>query len=264
MSKFVIVFFSFYIIIILSGCGSSDIINSRWTDEPIAMSATFDDWRGKTFYVQDKSLMVGVQNDGEYLYLTLMTGDRNNKMQILGRGLNIWFDREGGNDKYFGINYPTGVMGGGMMNMKRNDDNNNENGDDMMNQLFAKAQAQNDYNLLGPGENDKKSMSLNDTNGLMIQMDLINDVLIYKMKIALYNSPEEDISLGLNHATLNFGLGLEVPEFKFTRPKEDNNEQNNNGNMGEHKGHGNFGKGNRGSVPEQLKYWCNIKLAGRK
>ena len=245
------------LLILFCGCSSTDIINSKWTDEPVPMSAQFDDWRNKTFYVQDKSLMVGVQNDNDYLYLALITGDRSNKMQILGRGLSVWFDKEGGKDKYFGVKFPD--VQGRMFFQKTGSDENSNN-EDMITQLLDNAKSSTTIDVLGPGENNVTKVPISDSSGINAQVDIINDVLIYKLRIPLKKDADHTYGIGINNFSSQLGIGVETPEFKRS-----GNDGEHGREQGEHHGMGR-GKfnGNRGNIPQQLQYWCDINLAMKK
>ena len=245
----------------LEGCSSTDIIDSKWTDEPVPLDISYDEWRGQTFYVADKSLMIGVKNDNDYLYVALITGDRSNKMQILGRGLTIWFDKEGGKDKIFGIKFPSGSMGSSIMFRKENDAND-DNKIDVISQMVDKAQSETEIQILGPGENDRQMVSLVENKNVFPKIGIVNDVLIYELKIALRTNSDNRIAIGVNN-TNNIGIGFETAEFE-RKKTEDQGKRRDNGEGNE--GRGNRQRGNRGpgmnkEAPQQLQYWCNVTLA---
>ena len=57
----------------------------------------------------DEPVSIAAANDGTFLYLVLTASDRAARMQILRRGLIVWFDGAGGEKKRFGIKFPVGA-----------------------------------------------------------------------------------------------------------------------------------------------------------
>ena len=70
--------------------------NSVW---PISAQYTID----------DKPIIIGLQNDSNNLYLLLKAEDRDTQMMIMRGGLTVWLDSKGGKNKKFGIRYPVGM-----------------------------------------------------------------------------------------------------------------------------------------------------------
>lgn len=56
--------------------------------------------------MEDKRTSVAVFNDSEYVYIGLVTADRDLQRLITRAGVTWWFDREGGDKKTFGVHYP--------------------------------------------------------------------------------------------------------------------------------------------------------------
>jgi len=254
-------------------CSSSQDYSSKWANEPVPTDGSGDNWKNKTTYFKDGSLLLGVQNDGQYLYLALTTSDRQSKMQILMQGLEVWFDPTGGNNKTIGIKYPIGARESGLSNLHRNEnetgtDNNNQPGNNWADQLTEYAINSTTLEILGPGEDDKNKMELKDASGIELKLGSANDVLIYEMKIALRPDSSNTYSIGLGKNPGIIGLGVETEEFK--RPENSNNSRgekgefgNQHGNRGHGRGRGNFQRGNQ-EMPAPLKFWFNLKLASGK
>jgi hypothetical protein len=250
----------FICITLWEGCSSIDITNSKWADEPVTIDGVNGDWKDKNFVIKDENIMVGIQNDSEYLYLMLTTGDRNNQLQILGRGFTVWLDKNGGNDKNFGIKFPVGLFGSPMTFTQGDQDDNT----DRMDQMFQRADANTTIQILGPGENDNQSVMLADAKGISIKMGRQNSVLVYEMKIALKKSSDDIYAIGIKNLNSQIGVGFETAEINRDNKEQRNqNGDQNPGNRGPgNRGHGNFGRGqNRGSMPEPLKYWVKVTLA---
>jgi hypothetical protein len=243
------------------GCSSMDITGSKWADEPVTIDGMNDEWKNKNFVVKDENIMVGIQNDSNNLYLMLTTGDRSKQMQILARGFTIWFDKNGGNDKTLGIKFPIGLSRPGLMPTQGNQDDSS----DRMDMLFQRVQANTMIEILGPGENDSKTVELPEAKGISIKMGRQNGVLVYEMEIALKKSSDNLYAIGVNNLSSPIGVGFETAEMNRDKSNEQKNRNGDQfpGNHGPgNRGHGNFGRGeNRGSMPEPLKYWVKVTLA---
>ena len=98
---------------LVGGCGSTTTLQSTSPDREITVDGSTEDWQGALTLIEKKKLSLGVLNDGEFLYLALVTRDRQLINQMMIRGLTVWFDAEGGKEKTFGIRFPLGLMESG-------------------------------------------------------------------------------------------------------------------------------------------------------
>jgi hypothetical protein len=149
-----------------------------------------------------------------------------------------------------------------MMPMDRNEDPNNI---DITKQMFEKVRAETTFEILGSNKFDTKKMNMSDVTGLTIQMDMINDVLIYKLKIALRKSVDNDIAIGILNSNHSIGICLETAEIDKDKMKEgfkgNRKGDNNPGDKGPPPGRNGQGREMKRDIPEQLKYSCVVKLA---
>lgn len=95
-------------ILILTSCGQVEV-ESRWRTGAIVIDGRADDWQGVLYTVEGKGLALGVQNDGEFVYICLQASDRRMLAPVLRDGLIVWFDPAGGKDKVLGVKFPLGV-----------------------------------------------------------------------------------------------------------------------------------------------------------
>ena len=102
------------IIIIISatslvGCGGQELA-STWRDREVTIDGVDAEWENAVTWVEDKNVAIGLLNDGEYLYICLASIDFQRVRQMVGSGLTVWFDPQGGKEKTFGINFPLGMQ----------------------------------------------------------------------------------------------------------------------------------------------------------
>ncbi len=91
-----------------SGCRSFSTfsVDSRPAVPEVVINGSSDDWAGRTYSIGGGEVSLGFMNDGGYLYITLLTGDRAIGRQIMTGGLTVWFDPNGGQKKVSGIRFP--------------------------------------------------------------------------------------------------------------------------------------------------------------
>jgi hypothetical protein len=243
-------------ILFFSGCTSLEIINSKWSENAITIDGVNVDWQNNTFYVKEKDLLIGFQNDSQYLYLTLTTSEKDNITQILGRGFVIWFDNEGGDAKKFGIKYPRGIMGSSMFNFKRED----VNASDMLDNMFEMAQSDGQMEIIGPGENEKKVRNVSDIKEISANIGMLKNIFTYEMKIALYRDNENIFGIGVKNSKSSIGVGFETAEMdmgKIKPPMQRKDGPPPDG-MGKERP-----PGMNENMPEQLKYWVKLNLKSK-
>lgn len=93
----------------LAGCKNLEL-NSHWRDREVTVDGINSEWENSTIYIEDEKILVGVMNDQDFLYISLITGSPALRRQMMGQGFIIWFDPEGGKKKVFGIQYPLGLQ----------------------------------------------------------------------------------------------------------------------------------------------------------
>ena len=91
------------VVLLLGGCGGTETLQSKSLDRDITVDGAVADWQGALTPIEKKNLSLGLLNDGEFLYVSLVSRDRQVVSQMMSRGFTIWFDAEGGKEKTFGI-----------------------------------------------------------------------------------------------------------------------------------------------------------------
>ena len=80
-------------------------LSSSSLDREIIIDGNYDDWSGQMQFLEKDKISVGLMNDAEYLYISLVTNDRQIRSQMMFMGFTIWLDPQGGNKKTFGIRF---------------------------------------------------------------------------------------------------------------------------------------------------------------
>jgi hypothetical protein len=84
-------------------------LDSRWLDSPVTVDGSPGDWPGPLVPFNDEPVSIASANDGESLFLVLTASERAARMQIIRRGLIVWFDSGGKDKKRFGLKFPIGA-----------------------------------------------------------------------------------------------------------------------------------------------------------
>ena len=135
---------------LLAGCTKLEL-TSQWRDGLVAIDGENREWTGATTYLEDNNAAIGLLNDEEYLYVSLLTMDRMLQNQIMRAGFTLWFDPNGGKDKTFGIRFPLGMNSGEMDFLDRG--GFGRPNFDSLQQVFAESQAELDEvidRVIGP------------------------------------------------------------------------------------------------------------------
>jgi len=249
---------------LLAGCSGSMDMSSKWADEPVQIDGSSDQWKGKTTYIKEGGLLIGVQNDSDYIYLALTTSDPGSKRQILMMGLTVWFDAMGGDNKTFGIKYPIGARDMGLMNLRRGQDQNDGNNQDMLQELEDNAVNSTTLEVMN-SDDDGMKMEMADASGVTVKLTRTNDVLIYELKIAMKESADTRYAIGVNSIRQIVGLGIETGTIQENKKMGDHEPRGDMGRGNHGPGPGNGDRGsfghNRPSMPDPIKQWLTLQLA---
>ncbi|MBI1803415.1 MAG: hypothetical protein HY033_06575 [Ignavibacteriae bacterium] len=240
---------------IFIGCSSSLQLTSRWHTNDT------ESWQDSAKYIKDQNLAVDIGNDDEYVYLSFVAGDRRTLRQIFFRGLTVWFDHAGGNEKRFGIRYPTGTDIVSMGERPRRSE-----GTPDTSFIFPEQLPQN-LEILGPGENEHHLLTFSETKGVTVTIDNQGGSLMYRLKVPLMDNRGHLYGVGAQPGE-TIGIGIETGESVH---RQEGGEQPSGGSRrggsregpGGYRGRGMGGPpiGGFGGRPEPLNFWMKIQLA---
>lgn len=109
-----LIFILFLSCLVLSGC-RENILFSSWRNQEITIDGKYKDWGATSTYYDEKTkIVLNLVNDADYLYVCLITRNREIEVKIMESGLILWFDRDNKKNKRFGIRFPIGLKKMGM------------------------------------------------------------------------------------------------------------------------------------------------------
>lgn len=92
--------------LLLVSCSGGQLLDSPRRDRPIQVDGKLADWEGRIERIEKAGLSVGSVHDDEVLHLVLVAANPELQRQMLGLGLTLWLDVDGGKDRAYGIRYP--------------------------------------------------------------------------------------------------------------------------------------------------------------
>jgi hypothetical protein len=168
---------------LLEGC-SSTVLVSRWTNGDVAIDGKGAAWNDSLVVLDDKQTSVALLNDEQYLYVNMRSTNRDLERQVIERGVTFWFDRDGGEQKRFGVRFPLGIdrfgeMGGfrrgeGELRPYRRRDS-----------IYVPV---NDVEILGPDQGEQQRVAIDNSGGIDARFQVSHDTLTYTLKVPISSS----------------------------------------------------------------------------
>ncbi len=248
---------------VAAGCGSMEF-PSHWRNREIIVDGNNAEWQDSlTYLLEDKQSSIGFLNDGRYLYVCLISVNRDLQRQAARPGLTVWFDREGGDDKKFGVHYPVAL---GRMGEE------GQEGEDQASEFRNEnpPEGANELEIVGPGENDRRRMTMGEAGGIEVRSRRTSNVLVYEMKVPLSDEGAHPFAIGTKPGSL-IGVGIEaIRNLEGRRPPDEQMDagERSGGGYGGRSGRG--GRGERGGgggtagQAEQYKFWAKVRLASQE
>jgi uncharacterized membrane protein YgcG len=258
------------LLLAIAGCGSLEI-PSHWRRQAIEIDGKIGDWQNAMVQIEDKPFIVGILNDSNYLYISFVTDDQSLQRQITFRGLTVWFDHEGGEDKRFGIKYPLGVQAMGAAQYGRGSEEE-RNPDDSLRE--RPPLDTNEAEIVGPTEKDHHRVRIVELKQIAMKMDVSNGRLTYEMRVPLVDNGPDPYAIGTRIGTA-IGIGFETAA-RAERQQSGESERSDmpGGGMGRgggggggrrgRGGGGGYGGGRSsrsGQQSEPLSLWAKVQLA---
>ncbi len=250
----------------VAGCGSTQV-RSSWRQASIDVtSADTGELQGALRQYADKHVMLAFVNDSDYLYIALTSDDRSLQRQILARGLTVWCDHAGGEDRRFGIHYPIGMALGMGGRERREEMGEGEEGDrqwELPMPDLAEAE------IIGPMPDEHHQVRVMELHDIRMKLDNGRDGTIsYRVRIPLMDVGRDPYAIG-TFAGRTIGVGFEAGA--RVRPSvgdgTERSGREGGGGMGRRGGSGGYGRGGGfsprggGQREEPLQMWVQLQLA---
>ena len=182
---------------------------SAWATDGVEVDGVNDEWIGATTYFEKQDVTVGLLNDDEFLYVSLVTSSPVGR-QAMATGLTVWFDPDGGKDEWYGIRFPvplersersSGGRGGGPGAGRRG--GGRPGGGRGASSLERLRQVE----LVGPGDLNRRRLPLPVGGGLEVAIRNNGPTFVYELKVALARNDDYRMGLGVEPGS-EIGVGL--------------------------------------------------------
>jgi hypothetical protein len=201
--------------LILAGCNDVEL-GSRWRDRDVVIDGNGSEWSGcESYYDEDKAIRIGLFNDDRYLYVFLAAWERGTQMQILHRGLTVWFDPESGKNETFGIYYPVKKMGTTVPGFDegRARFGGREGADrvEMIGRMVR--EAQDELEILGPEPDARLTVFTSDAEGPDVEamIGVTGGIFVYELRVPLVSMNGSPYAIG-SEPGAEIGIGFTVGE----------------------------------------------------
>jgi hypothetical protein len=248
---------------------------SAWRQAEVKIDGVADEWAGVLRPLPDVPMLIGVQNDGDFLYLCFKTSDPKTKRQLAMLGLTVWADGAGKKEKTFGVRFP--VAGGARFARPTRDGSSAPPSD--THPAPSPGGAGGEFEIIGPTAGDRLIVPPDDAHPIRAAIGDESGVMVIEMRIPLKPSEMHPLSVGSTPGrTVLLGLETERRSSKQAEGGEGGGERRGGGGYG---GRGGYGgsrpggpgsggrgggmgggmRGERGQMPDPIKLWLDVKLA---
>ncbi len=247
-----------FLLCLLAGCGSLEL-QSHWRDHEVVIDGKNTEWYGFSVVLDKERVSASLLNDEDYLYIGLVVTDRGLQRQIMRQGITFWFDRNGSDDKKFGIRFPLGFSRPGFSRDKMGE----RGGSDQQRENVSDGSSELEIYRLGGEQHQRMTMA--QASGIEARFHTLHDTLMYELKVPLADNASHPFAIDTTPGSV-IGVGVESSH-DFEKPPEGTVEgEGGRGGFGGRGGGGRrngFGGGEPGSSgsPEPLKVWAKVQLA---
>lgn len=197
----------FFAVLIQAGCTTYEM-NSLWKTDEINIDGKSSDWLGKLIYIEAAHISVGLQNDEEVLYICIVAENPSLRAQVMGQGLTLWFDPEGGKNKSFGIKFPLPKQ---LTEEQRKMMTARDPELDKEDRMEEFKPAHRELEILYPEEDKNIKLPIKKAEGIEVMLKPSSGVLVYELSVPLRVSEPHPYAIGVK-AEKTIGIGLEVPK----------------------------------------------------
>ncbi len=208
-------------------------LKSAWPAAPLKVDGTGDQWAGHLVPLPDLPILVGVQNDADYVYVCVKTSDPVIKAQLTRMGLTVWANGEDKDKKWYGVRFPLPVR-----------------------QAWARRESgsppptpsedarppeptvdSSTIELIGPTVDDRLDAPLSNAQPVQAALGDESGVMVLQYRLPLKATDDQPLAVGAQPGK-TIALGLETERPKFRR------------GQGREKGEGGGGEGGEGGGGE--------------
>jgi hypothetical protein len=176
--------------ILQSGCSTLEL-ESQWRDREMTVDGKADDWHGAKYYLEDLYISVGLINDDQYLYVSMIVENPMTRAQIMRQGLVVWLDPRGKKEKTFGIKFPLGRQGDEMLTREPGGEFDREGAMERFQESLTELE------ILGPEEDVVERIDIEEARGIDVKLRMEGGLLVYELKVPLKSGEDYPYAVGV-------------------------------------------------------------------
>lgn len=198
-----IVAFATSLIVAIPAAQAGVKLESGWQEGEVIVDGSIAEWKDVMTYIEGEGLSLGVLNDGERLYLSLLSRDPRFIRQALAMGLMLRLDPKGGDP--LTIQFPMGALGEGRPPRP------GESPPDMEELQKISQERLDTFLLLGPGREERQELPAKNDLGIELRARIFEGEFVYELAVPLERTESRPYAVGAEPGA-RITLVLETPE----------------------------------------------------
>jgi hypothetical protein len=215
-----------FLLFSFSGCSSMPEIVSTPNHNDITIDGNQKDWGTSFIPVKNDNVAVAFRNDGENLYVCLITSDNQKIVKILSMGLTVWLYPSDSKDA-IGVQFPVKKT---MEEMHVARQDNNTNPDDVNGRIQHLLSIQNELIIVDDNNIGIYSSSPDADKGFKAKIGYSMNQLVYELKVPLKGN--KDFSQVVLNAKPTDKIGVTFESGKIQNIKGDDQQRGESGEGG--------------------------------
>ncbi len=259
------------------GCGGATTLSSAWPPTNVTIDGETQEWNDQFVVFDDGNVDIGVYNDAEFLYVSLIPTTDEMRRQIERQGLIVWLDTSGEKKQDLGIRYPVGLKPEQMATFRPAPGSGRTKPSpsqiESMQKVFQESLGE--LELLR-GDDNAQRLNIDDVKGLEVSVQTTAARLSYEIKIPFTSNEPGAIAINAKPGD-EIALGIQTPEIDreamrdqmsgrgHQRPGGGGRSRGGMGGGGDPGGAGRGGRGARGGfggppIPDPVNAWVMVQL----
>jgi hypothetical protein len=195
------------VILALLGCGGGmESIRSHPAPGDIEIDGIQTEWNEALSLREENGLWLGVMNDEESLYVTVITNNREYVQQIVTRGLTLWVDPTSHKDRALGLRFPS--PGGSSGQLPAGSRGSSGADPALLEAMLGPLTSE--FEIINPDRGTVRLAQV-DVESVELEATYRNGTFVYEVKVPLQESEEIPFAVGASPGD-TIAVGLTTPE----------------------------------------------------